>query len=83
MSDFFENIGYAARRAVSTVSTEVNIAALEQKIKDAQRRLGQLYYDAVTNGNMPIGPEYTAQVEAIRQLQAEIDAKRRSHEVNR
>lgn len=82
MSEFFENLGHATRRVVSTVSTEVSVAALEQKIKDAQRVLGQLYFEAVTRGDMPIGPEYTAQIETIQRLQTEISNKRRSHDIH-
>ena len=81
MSDFFENLGNAAKRAVSNVSMEVNVAALEQKIKDAQRIIGQLYCDAMRNGTAPVGPEFDQQVQTIARLQAEIADKRRSNEI--
>ena len=81
MSDFFTDLGNAARRVASNVSTEVNIAALEQKIKDAQCILGKLYYQAYITGNQPYGPEYQAQVDNISRLQQEIQLKRQSNHV--
>lgn len=81
MSDFFSDLGDAARRVVSDVSTGVNVAALEQKIRDAQRILGQLYFKAVCEGEEPQGPEFDEQVETIRQLKRQIHQKRKSHDV--
>ena len=81
MSDFFSDLGNAARRVVSGVSTEVSVAALEQKVKDSQRLLGQMYYQAVSGGEPVEGPGFDAQVETIRRLQEEIRLKRMSHEV--
>ncbi len=82
MSDFFSDLGNAARRVASGVTTEVGVVALEQKVKDAHRILGQLYYQAVAQGQQPFGPEFDAQVENIRRLQQEIQFKRQSYNVN-
>lgn len=82
MSDFFSNIGDAARRVASGVGTELSVAALEQKIKDAHRVLGNLYFQAVSQGQSPQGPEFDAQVNTIRRLQQEIRVKRQSHDIN-
>lgn len=82
MSDFISNIGNAARRVASGVSTEVSVAALEQKIKDAHRVLGNLYFQAVSQGTEPYGPEFDVQVNTIRRLQQEIRMKRQAHDVN-
>lgn len=82
MSDFFSNIGNAARRVASGVGTELSVAALEQKIKDAHRVLGNLYFQAVSQGQPPHGPEFDAQMNTIRHLQQEIKIKRQSHNVN-
>lgn len=82
MNEFFDKLGNAARRVASGVSTEVSVAALEQKVKDAQRILGGLYFKAVTEGQAPQGPEFEAQVDTIARLQEEIRLKRQSHEVD-
>ena len=81
MGDFFSDLGNAARRMVSGVSAEVSVAALEQKVKDSQRILGQLYYKAISQGQAPEGPEFDAQVANIRRLQYEIRLKRQSYKV--
>lgn len=79
MSDFLNDLGNAAKRVVSGVGTEVSVASMEQKVKDAQKILGQLYYRAVTEGEEPKGPEFDAQVKIIRQLRREIRQKRQSY----
>ena len=82
MNEFFDKLGSAARRVASGVSTEVSVAALEQKVKDAQLILGQLYFKAVTEGEAPQGAEFDTQVDTIRRLQEEIRIKRQSHQVD-
>ncbi len=82
MNDFWDNLGNAAKRMVSNVGTEVSIAALEQKIVDAQRIIGQLYCDALRKGEQPAGPEFDQQIQIIHRLQAEIRDKRRSRTVD-
>ena len=81
MSDFFSNLSDATRRVASTIGTEVTVAALEQKVKDAYRILGQLYYKAAVQGQEPGGPAFDAQIETIRRLQREIRQKRLSNQV--
>ena len=58
MNEFFDKLGAAARRAADTVTTEVNVAAQEQKIKEAYQALGKLYYQAVSNGTEKGGAEF-------------------------
>ena len=50
MSDFFDRLGAAAKRAANTVSTEVSVAAEEQKIREAYQALGKLYFKAKRTG---------------------------------
>lgn len=82
MSDFFSDLGDAARRVMSDVSTGVSVAALEQQIRDAQQTLGRLYFKAASEGREPQGPEFDEQVETIRQLKRQIYQKRKSRDVN-
>ena len=79
MRDFFDDLSNAAKRVVSGVSTEVSVAALEQKVKDAHRILGQLYCRAVAEGAAPQGPEFDQQVAIVGRLQEEIRQKRQSN----
>ena len=58
MNDFFDRLGAAARRAADTVTIEVNVAAEEQKIKEAYQALGKLYYQASRSGSEPTGPDF-------------------------
>ena len=58
MSDFFDKLGAVARRAADTVSTEVNVAAEEQKIKESYQALGKLYYQASQSGGEFLGPDF-------------------------
>ncbi len=53
MNDFFDKLGAAAKRAASTVASEVNVAAEEQKIRECYQALGKLYYQAVKGGMAP------------------------------
>lgn len=58
MSDFFDNLGAAAKRTAGKVNTQVAIAAQEQKAKDAYQILGKLYYQAIQAGAAPEGPDF-------------------------
>lgn len=65
MSDFFDKLSAAAKRAADTVSTEVSVAAEEQKIREAYQALGKLYYQASREGKDLTGEEFTAQIARV------------------
>ena len=50
MNEFLSKLGAAAKRAADTVSTEVSVAAEEQKIREAYQALGKLCYQANKEG---------------------------------
>lgn len=58
INEFFDKLGAVARKAAGTVSTEVSIAAQEQKIRESYQALGKLCYKAHKNGTTPAGGEY-------------------------
>lgn len=66
MSDFFDKLGAAAKRAAGTVSTEVSVAAEEQKIREQYQALGKLYYQAIGMGKAPAGEQFSACCDRIR-----------------
>ena len=75
MNDFFDRLGAAAKRAAGSVSTEINVAAEEQKIKECYVSLGKLCYNAAKSGLDASGAEFDelysridASNERIRQL---------------
>lgn len=77
MSEFFDKLGAAARRAADTVSTDLNIVAHEQKVREGYQALGKLYYQYVSSGLMPEGQEFdekmaivAGELERIAQLKA-------------
>ena len=61
MSDFFDKLGAAAKRAANNVSTEVSVAAEEQKIREAYQALGKLYFQANRDGKELTGPDFAEQ----------------------
>lgn len=65
MSEFFDKLGAAAKRAANSVSTEVSIAAEEQKIREAYQSLGKLYFQASRSGAEPNGPDFSDQCRKI------------------
>lgn len=82
MSDFFDDLSKAFNRVANNVSTEVSVAAQEQRLREAYQELGRLHYEAVQAGNMPAGEAFTAQLEKISTLLADIRSKRRSQNVS-
>ena len=67
MSDFFDKLGAAARRAAGTVVNEVSVAAEKQKLSDAYRDLGKRYYQALKRGETAdLSPEITRIDELLR-----------------
>lgn len=70
MNDFFDKLGYAAKRAAKNVATEVNVAAAKQKASDAYRDLGKLCYQAIKRGETPDFPAAVARIdEALRRIE--------------
>ena len=57
MNDFFNKIEAAAKRVASNVSSEVSIAAEEQKLRESYQILGKLFYQAKANGLEPNSPD--------------------------
>lgn len=82
MSEFFSDLGKAARRVVSNVGTEVSVAALEQKVKEAYQSLGWLYHEAVRAGEEPRGEAFDTQLQKISDLKEQIKEKRRNQKVS-
>lgn len=62
MNDFFDKLGAAAHRIADNVSTEVSIAAQQQKVREAYIALGKLYYQSTQAGYQPQGPAFDEQV---------------------
>lgn len=61
MNDFFDKLGAAAKRAANTVSTEVSVAAEEQKVREAYQALGKLYFQAKRTGKELTGEQFDEQ----------------------
>ena len=71
MHDFFDKLGYAAKRAAKNVASEVSVAALKQQLSDSYRDLGKLCYQAMKRGETP---DFPAEVEKIDGLLSRIAA---------
>ena len=67
MNEIFDKLSAAAKRAAGAVSTEVSIAAEEQKIRVAYQALGKLYYKAKRNGGDLNGIEFADQCRKVEQ----------------
>ncbi|MBR2047018.1 MAG: hypothetical protein IJ960_00300 [Oscillospiraceae bacterium] len=65
MNELFDKLGAAAKRAANAVSTEVSVAAEEQKIREAFQALGKLYYKAKRSGTEPAGFEFDEQCRKV------------------
>ncbi|MBQ5711744.1 MAG: hypothetical protein IIV61_03935 [Oscillospiraceae bacterium] len=76
MSDIFDDLSNAARRLAGNVSTEVSVAALEQKVADAYRGLGRMYFEAAQRGERCEGPAFDKHVAEIASLLEQIRQKR-------
>ena len=81
MSDFWTDLGAAVKKAANDVSTEVSIAAKEQKLKEAFQTLGRLHYQAHKQGKDLTGPEFAPHLEKIGLLVQEISCLRDSKRV--
>lgn len=81
MSNFFDNLGKAVSRAADSVSTEFNVAAQEQRLKEAYQILGRMHYEALQAGMVAAGPEFDAQMAKISDLIAAIRQLRQAQKV--
>ena len=81
MSNFFDNLGKAVSRAADSVSTEFNVAAQEQRLKEAYQVLGRMHYEALQAGMVAAGPEFDAQIAKISDLIAAIRQLRQAQKV--
>lgn len=81
MSNFFDNLGKAVSRAADSVSTEFNVAAQEQRLKEAYQVLGRMHYEALRAGMVAAGPEFDAQMAKISDLIAAIRQLRQAQKV--
>lgn len=76
MSDFFSDLESAVKRVASSVSSEVTLAAREQKVREAFQTLGRMYYKSIQSGEGAETSELTQQVQKIETLLQEIDELR-------
>ena len=81
MSDFFGDLGKAAQRFANSVSTEVSVAAQEQRLKEAYQALGRMHYEAAQAGNTAAGAEFDAQMAKINDLITSIREIRQAQNV--
>ena len=65
MHDFFDKLGYAAKRAAKNVASEVSAAALKQQLSDSYRDLGKLCYQVMKRGETPDFPAEVAKIDAL------------------
>ena len=65
MNEFLDKLSAAAKRAADTVSTEVSVAAEEQKIREAYQALGKLYYQASRDGRELTGEAFATQIAKV------------------
>ncbi len=59
MNDIFDKICAVTKNAATSVATEVNVAAEQQKIREAYQMLGKLYFGAQRSGKAPEGAEFS------------------------
>lgn len=82
MHDFFDKLGSAAKRAASNVANEVSVAAEKQKLSDAYRDLGKLYYQAMKQGSAPDFSGEVAKIDELLQRIADLKDRRNVTEVH-
>lgn len=68
MSEFFDDVSKALKRAANTVSTGVSIAAQEQRVKETYESIGRLYCQVVGEGKEPTGEAFDSQVVKVNDL---------------
>lgn len=82
MNDFFDKLGAAVQRTADKVSTEVNVAAQEQKVRELYQALGKLYYQRCQSGGNFEGPEFDELVHKVREGLVRINHLRNSQTVD-
>ena len=81
MSNFFDNLGKAVTNAANSVSTGINVAAQEQRLKEAYQALGRMHYETVQAGNPTSGEAFDRQMAKIGELIAAIRELRQAQNV--
>ena len=81
MNELFDKLGAAAKRAANAVSTEVSVAAEEQKIREAYQALGKLYFKAKRTGGELDGIEFADQCRKVEASIKRINELKRSKNV--
>ena len=72
MDDFLNKLGAMARKAADQVNTDLTIAQLEQKLKDAYQALGRVCYRMLSDNEMPEGDEVQRHLQTIASLQQQL-----------
>ncbi len=70
----------ATRHAADSAKLSINIAAEEERLKNAYAALGRLYYEALEAGTTPEGEAFRQQLALIRQTLQKIELYRRQKE---
>ena len=81
MNELFDKLGAAAKRAANAVSTEVSVAAEEQKIREAYQALGKLYFKAKRTGGELDGIDFADQCRKVEASIKRINELKRSKNV--
>ena len=81
MNELFDKLGAAAKRAANAVTTEVSVAAEEQKIREAYQALGKLYFKAKRTGGELDGIEFADQCRKVEASIKRINELKRSKNV--
>ena len=81
MADFFSDLGAAVRRMASDVSTEVSIAAKEQKVRELYQNLGRMYYRAVKDEKITATEELAEEINRISEQLREISQMKHNQRV--
>ena len=80
MNELFDKLGAAAKRAANAVTTEVSVAAEEQKIREAYQALGKLYFKAKRTGGELDGIDFADQCRKVEASIKRINELKRSKE---
>ena len=81
MNELFDKLGAAAKRAANAVTTEVSVAAEEQKIREAYQALGKLYFKAKRTGGELDGIDFADQCRKVEASIKRINELKRSKNV--
>ena len=81
MNELFDKLGAAAKRAANAVSTEVSVAAEEQKIREAYQALGKLYFKVKRTGGELDGIDFADQCRKVEASIKRINELKRSKNV--